>query len=474
MYPARLKKLLRDMADNDPLIRRSSAEALADGDERAIYPLIKALRDENLGVQDAAMRSLMEIREETTAYMVLPLLRENPFLRNTAMIILRELGSIAVPLLYPLLHDKDDDIRKFALDLIHDIQYCDYPEKLAQMLSEDRNANVRASAAKTIGKLQYKRAVPQLIKALGDEEWVCFSALEALTRFKDESALPSMLALLKSPAETLRCAAIEALGKMGSSRAIKPLTGHLSKTEKFEKRATLKSLVQTGSVPSLSGVSDALIEMLQGDNWEDKFTAMKGLVSLKAEYAIHHLVDMAGSLDLSDPESEDRLKVIKEAIHSFGCNTTLIDLLNDTAIKYRGKVIAIEIMGSLKCKKSVPSLIKLLKGNYRDERRSSIKSLGQIDSAHAKQCLLESISDDDSHVRKTAAVALGRIAEMSAFEPLMKMLKIEKYSDVIDSFIEALITINAARFLSRIDEYNDDIRDRVAPYTSHLNSGAPC
>ena len=67
MHTAKLKKLLRNINDEDASKRRSAAEALAEGDERAIYPLIKALRDDNLGVQDAAMHSLMEIKGETTA-----------------------------------------------------------------------------------------------------------------------------------------------------------------------------------------------------------------------------------------------------------------------------------------------------------------------------------------------------------------------------------------------------------------------
>ncbi|MBC8554894.1 MAG: HEAT repeat domain-containing protein, partial [Candidatus Brocadiales bacterium] len=84
MHTSKLKSLINKLGSTDPSVRRASAESLSEGDERAIYPLIKSLRDDNLGVQDAAMRSLMAIKGETTAYMVLPLLRENALLRNTA------------------------------------------------------------------------------------------------------------------------------------------------------------------------------------------------------------------------------------------------------------------------------------------------------------------------------------------------------------------------------------------------------
>jgi HEAT repeat protein len=474
MHTARLRKLLRDINDKDASRRRSAAEALSDGDERAIYPLIRALKDDNFGVQDAAMRSLMEIKGETTAYMVLPLLRENSYLRNTAIMIIREMGKIAVPLLYVLLNDRDDDVRKFALDLIHDIQYCGYPEKLVELLTGDQNANVRAAAAKTIGMLQYKKAIPQLIKALSDEEWVCFSALEALTYFKDDSAIDAIMALLNNPDETIRCAAIEALGKIGSSKAVQHLTEHISRAEGFEKIAAIKSLVMIGCVPSLPGISEVLIDMLKEDEWDDKLTAIKGLVDLKAENAIYHMVDMAGSFDLSEPDSDDKLQSIKDAVHSFGCNDSLIALLNDDSVKYRGKVVVIEIVGDLRCKKSVPALIKLLKSDFRDVRRTSIKSLGQIESNEAKECLMEAISDDDSHVRKTAVAALGKIGEMTVFEPLMKMLHNEQYNDVIDEFINALMNINSTLFMSRVGEFNENIRKIAARYPSELNSEITC
>ena len=159
MHTAKLARLIKELSHHDPSKRRFAAEALAEGDERAVYPLIKALRDDNFGVQDAVTHSLMSIKNEVTAYMMLPLLREDAFLRNTALIILREMGNFTIPLLIVLLNDKDDDVRKFALDLIYDIQYCNYPDKLVEMLKNDPNANVRAAAAKALGILNYKQAI---------------------------------------------------------------------------------------------------------------------------------------------------------------------------------------------------------------------------------------------------------------------------------------------------------------------------
>ena len=474
MHIARLNKLQSDLTHEDPAIRRSAAEDLAEGDERAIYPLIKALRDENLGVQDAAMRSLMSIKSEPTAYMLLPLLRENALLRNTAMIILKEMGKIAIPLLYILLDDRNDDVRKFSLDLIHDIQYCNYPEKIVELLAGDPNVNVRAAAAKTIGTLQYKKAIPQLVKALSDEEWVIFSALEALTAMPEDESIDAILDLLKNPSETIRVAAIEALGEICPSKATDPLVKHIAKTKDYEKIAALKSLIEIGPVPSLPHISDALMEVLKDEDMENKLIAVKGLALIKHENAIKPIIDLAGSLDISDPDNEETLLSIRNFLQSFGCSKHFIDILKDQAVKFRGKVMAIEIMGDLNCAKAVPILIDLLNSDYRDVRRSSINSLGKIDSDESKKCLIEAISDHDSHVRKSAVSSIGKIGDMSAFEPLIAMLHNEQYSDVIDEFIIALMSINTKLFLDRVNEFNSTIQEHASRYKSIIDVEASC
>jgi HEAT repeat protein len=474
MHTATLNKLLRNIKSDDASERRSAAVYLAEGDDRAIYPLIKALKDDNLGVQDAAMHSLMEMKRESTVYMVLPLLRENALLRNTALIILKEMGKLAVPLLYGVLNDRDDDVRKFGLDLIHDIEFCTYPEKLVEILTGDDNANVRGAAAKTLGKLQYKNAVPQLLKALNDEEWVCFAALEALTQINGADVEEDIIALLGNASETIRFAALEALGKLASARAVASLEEHIGRTAGFEREVTIRSIAMTGSLPALPGVTETLMSMFQEGEWEDRLIAIKGLVSLHHEPATPLLIAAAGTLDPSDPEGEEQTHVIRNALLSLGSIPALTAALDDTSLRYRSKVVAIEVLGDMKCRDAVASLIRVLKSDYRDIRRSSINSLGNIESDEARECLIEAIADHDSHVRKSAVMSLGKINETSAFDPLMSMINKEQYLDVIDAFISSLIQIDADKFAAGIGKLRADIQDAARAQLQRAGSGAPC
>ncbi|MFA5073237.1 MAG: HEAT repeat domain-containing protein [Nitrospirota bacterium] len=396
----RLSQLLSDLSHPDSTHRRAAAEALADGDERVLYSLIKALRDENPGVQDAAMRALIAIGGETTAYMVLPLLREGPLLRNTTLVILKEIGSPVSPLLRLLFADKDDDIRKFAVDLAGDIKTCDYPEEIVKLLQIDPNVNVRAAAAKALALLNCRNAVPALIAALRDEEWVCFSALDALGQFGDELSLEPVHALLGNAATVIRYAAIETLGKIGSVRASRILFDYLPKADPTEKNAVIKSLVQIGLTPSMISIREELLNMLQNGEWEERIIAIRGLAELQEKQAIPKIIDIAGQLDSSDPQDEERLHAVKEALMDFGCVPAFLEVLDSLSIKYRGKVIALEILKDLNYTDALPHIIPLLGVVSTHVVLAAVDAIMELNEQEAPQILSSLRQHDDSMVRE--------------------------------------------------------------------------
>jgi HEAT repeat protein len=460
-----ISRLTRELlTSNDSSKRRIAAERLSKADERAIYPLIKALKDDDLGVQDAAIQSLISIGGEVTAYMVIPLLREDSQLRNTAILILQEIGPEALPLLRVLLSDKDDDVRKFAIDIIGKIGKWDYPEILVEMLKKDPNPNVRASAAKTIGILNYREALSDLWNALYDEEWVCFSALEALGLIKDELSIPYISKLLESDSLTVRCAAIETLGILGYKSGADPLIKRFFSSDSFEKGIIIKSLVLLENVPSLGDIYDYLIAMLNSDDLKEKEIGLKGLKLLGDKKAIPVIIDIAGSLDPSNPEVEDFLIYTKKILYDFGCYEELIKVIEDPSTKYRGKVIAIEVIGDLKCKKAVPVLIRLIHTDMRDVRRASMVAMAQINDTENTSFFIDAISSEDGHIRRTALSALGRIADKNTFDPIFELLKKEVYEDVIEEAIRALLKINRDKYIamqthlsSRIKEITNNV-----------------
>lgn len=457
-----IKTLIRKLNDKDPSVRKRIIEELSDGDERAIFPLIKALSDESAGVQDAAMRSLIAIGGEVTAYMVLPLLRENTYLRNTALIILTQLGAVSVPMLYPLLKDKDDDVRKFGIDLLADIRHGVDSGSIVPML-KDSNGNVRAAAAKALGQLGYMQAIPELIEALNDEEWVCFSVLGALGDMGDETAVDAIASLLARPSEVVRFEAIETLGRLGSEKAAERLVAYLQQAPPEEKNAVVKSLIKIGITPDMADVAEYLIAMLMDGDWEDKEVALKGIEALNCVEAVPLMVNIAGSMDPSVPDNEEKISLLKATIKSVDSEKELLRLLESTDMKYRGKAFAIQILGEIRSCGAVPILIRYLDDSRRDLRRASTLALGSIGSGETVNPLLKvSQRDVDAHVRSLAIEALGNIQSQEAYAPLMELMEIERYYDVLEQIVKSLIKISPGRFLSEITGYSASIREIIA------------
>ena len=465
-----IKKIIDKLHAKDPSVRRKAAEDLAEGDERGIYPLIKALNDENTGVQDAAMRALIAYGGEIVAYMALPLLRENSYLRNTGLIILRQLGAVSLPMLYPLLKDKDDDVRKFSIDLLSEIQTEVDPSLIVPSL-EDPNANVRAAAAKALGDLGYRDAAPQLVKCLSDEEWVCFYALQSLGELKADEAIPAIASLLESQSLVVRFSAIETMGRLGSSSALSALMSYLPKSDEDEKLAVVKSIIQIGATPDMKELTEHIINLFQEGDWDDKGIALHGFSALKCTRAIPLLVETAGQLDPFSPDSEEKTELLKRAILSIDGEDELLGMLDSPDLKYRGKSFVIDLLGELKSKKAAGRLSVYLKDVSRDLRRVSAEALGEIgEQASVEELMEASQSDADAHVRRSAIEALGTIGSRDAYAVLKGLLEVERYPDLLDKIVESLMKIDSDAFLGNISGYSSAIRQIIARSASDIRT----
>jgi HEAT repeat protein len=464
-----INRLISKLQSADPSVRRQAADSLSEGDARGIYPLIKALSDTNTGVQDAAMRALIAIGGETVAYMALPLLREGSYLRNTGLIILRQLGAVSVPLLYPLLKDKDHDVRKFAIDLLSEIQTDVDASRIIVML-DDENANVRAAAAKAFGDLGYREAIPHLTRRLIDEEWVLFYALQSLGDLGAEEAIPAIASLLSSGSEAVRFSAIETIGRLASAAALPALVAYLPKATEDEKLPVVKSIVQIGVTPDMKELSEHIMRLFETGDWEEKLIAMQGISQMKCVGAVPLLVEAAGSLDSGDPERDEKFWHLKKCIMAIGAEDELIDLLDSTDLKFRGKCFVIGVLGEMKSRKAAGNLAIYLNDVSRDLRRASAEALGQIGVSDQLEELMEaSQKDADAHVRKSAIEALGLIGSKEAYNVLKGLLLVEKYNDILEKLVESLIKIDSKSFFSDLTVYGGNIRQIIARSSNDLN-----
>ncbi|RMG00379.1 MAG: HEAT repeat domain-containing protein [Nitrospirae bacterium] len=456
MNTKRLRSLLKKLDSQNPAVRKEAAEALSEGDERAVYPLVKRLHDPVAGVQEAAMQSLIKIGGEATAYMVLPLLRENPAVRNMALLILKEICP--VHLLGGLLKDRDDDVRKFAVDLIADTGDPEGVKYLMEVVN-DPNPNVRAACYAAAGRLGAVELTDQLLRALDDQEWVAFSAIEALGRIRAEKAVPALMGALKSArSDTIKLGILDALGAIGEKRAAELLYGWAKEKDGFVGEAALKNLIRIGLDEEMKDLEDRVAELLDSPDRVDQQLGVKGIRELRGVHKTMRLLDLAGSLEQGIPEEQELYEEIRNTVISFGCTDDLVDAIASEELRYRGKSLAIEIAGELNCRRAVPELLRIIESPLRDLRRAGVRAIGEIGTIDDPSPLLRSASDPDGHVREAAVMALGGLGDKTVLDDLFELLEVEVYPNVREKIMGALVRLDEEEVRNRLNQLSQEAR----------------
>lgn len=122
------------------------------------------------------------------------------------------------------LEDEVPDIRKIALEALHDCSSGSESMSLVFSRLHDENRDVRLTVIELLGSCYSAEAIPYIIQALqDDDDWVQIRAAEALGEHREESALPQLITMLDSPNKLVVLKVIEVLGAIGGTMAFQAL-----------------------------------------------------------------------------------------------------------------------------------------------------------------------------------------------------------------------------------------------------------
>ena len=184
------------LKEKDWFRRKEAAITLGEmGDERAVAPLIAALRDDEWNVREAAEDSLAMIGSPAVEPLI-KALREYQ-IRRYVIKILGKIKDERVldPLFVQLRNEEFKDDATAALVEVG----LPAVERLTAVLN-DKDRNVRKHAVLALGAIGLPEAVDLLIEATKDEEWeVRMAAIAGLDGIGDERGKPAIKALMKDP-----------------------------------------------------------------------------------------------------------------------------------------------------------------------------------------------------------------------------------------------------------------------------------
>jgi HEAT repeat protein len=358
--PAASDALLSALDHANRSVRYRAVAALGRMKEvRAVQPLIIRLKDEDEDVRAQAAEALANIREPRAIEPLVATLGDQSWVRVHAEEALAHYGKPAV-------------------------------EPLIKALKED-NPNVRASAAKVLGRIKDPRAINPLMVALMDkDENVRMWAAAAFRQMKDPRAVERLLDLLNDRSQDVCIEAARALANLKDTRAVEPLLAAFKNDlERSFWGAAGEAALALGKIRD-DRAFKPLTDALNHPDIAVRYYAAAGLGELGDRRAVEPLIPL-----LKDP---------------------------DVSVRYT----AAQALGHLKDTRAVEPLIGAMQDRYQVKHDGSFQypheaayALGMIGDHRATQPLVSLLHDPDYLLRQRAADALGMLADPQAIGPLI-------------------------------------------------------
>jgi len=382
-----------------------------------------------------------------------------------------------VDLLIEDLENKESDVRESAADALGRIVNEKAIEPLIRALTTDKEIDVRRSAAFALGRIGNERAIESLITALTTDKEVSVrrGAASVLGRIGSEKAIEPLIKVLTTDKEIdVRRSAAFALGSIGNEKAIGSLITVLTTDKEIDVRKS--AAFALGSIGNEKAI-ESLITVLTIDKEIDvRKSAAYALGRIGSERAIEPLIialttgkesdvrwsaayvlGIMGSERAIEPlitalttgKGIDVRVSAAEALGSIGSERGIEPLIATLATDKESyvRVSAAEALGSIGSERAIEPLIKVLATDKEsDVRRSAAFALGSIGSEKAIELLVTALAaDKESDVRRSAAFILGTIGSEGVIEPLITALTTDKESGVRGSAAEALGSIGNER-----------------------------
>jgi HEAT repeat protein len=309
-----IPKLEQYLADPDVDVRREAVKSIVDiGTQRSLDALIKATRDNDPEIQIRATDGLVNFYVPG-------------YVKTGLTASLRRVGSS----IKAKLTDTDD--------LVIDPYIQPRPDvitALGRVASGGASLEARANAARAVGILRGRLALPDLEQAVRSKDSaVIYEALVAIEKIRDPSSGPNIAFLLHDLNEKVELTAIEATGLLLNRAAINDLRDVLDRSRNMKvKRAALTAMAQMPD-PPLHGVYMAYL------NHKDeglREAAAEGLGRLRDPADLPTLERAFNNENKTEPRLSAAFALVnlgKRSMGEFDPLRYLVNNLNSTA--YRG------------------------------------------------------------------------------------------------------------------------------------------
>lgn len=318
---------------------------------------------------------------------------------------------------------------KTRLALVRKLAHSDSPDSVGPLIFalKDREAEIRAVAALSLGKFRNRTAVSPLMELLRDTSpEVRGGAAESLGNLGDPVAVNAMVGLLLDPVNPVRGTVSVALEKLGWRPG-----------DDSQRVLQILAMGRTGAAVSMGAQAvGPLLEVMRTGTPNKQFEAVKALGQIDDPRV---KLAMLEALRKDSPAIRIAALGTLERMADPSTLSSVEGFLHDFNASVRGA--AVEAVRSCGGPKAAPALLRMLKDRSWEVRQAAVKGLGSLADVSSVEGIAALLSDPDRDVRETAIGALGRIGSRRAVPHLVVAL-IDEDSNVRSAAAAALKNVD--------------------------------
>ncbi len=470
------QEILQALASKDSMVVRQAAfEAANQGLKSALPLLVSLFESQSMGIIEAVEVAVRKIRGEEAVRLIIPVLRnEDATVRNIAMDILREIAEDDVQSMIDLVYDEDPDIRIFATDILGSIKNASVVQVLSEALLHDPEVNVRYQVAISLGEIKDPKCVDVLKQAIADEEWVQYAAIGALAKIRDTQSVDVLLQALDTVSPLVVSIIIEALGDIGTVKAVPRLLEYLAKWDGPIRIKALKAIIQILGPNALSflgaqqltSFQEYMIEALKEKDEETLMVILSGLSSVGMDPAVTKAILELGKRIDANVQLELLQKII-DTLNLSGYNEELESALSsDNEVVRR---IAIETCGGLQGKGGRFVLKRHFEQMNSEDKKHAINLMATNSDEHDIPFFVNHLEQSQEPEVICAALRFLGVKQkhVESAPTMIKFLESENQS-IHDAALEACLALEDEETVLKITSYKDNERAdlrKMAVYT---------
>jgi HEAT repeat protein len=442
----RERELATHLAEGDETARLTAAETISDDASFDTTPLLDALSDDSWQVRRAAVKGVSRraAPEAITALLSSVVANHhNPSLLNSALQVLASSDVDTISPLLDLLKHPEPDLRMQAALALGEQGDARAVDALIEAMN-DQDTNVQYHAIEALGKLKSADVVDRLAELAETKHFFLgFAALDALVQIGDPSIVPRIVPLVEDP--LLGDQTINLLGQLGDESVVAPLTALLNKPNE-----------------STNLIAHALASL--SDRYEKQYGEGQYIADLTSREisptGIQNLLDALESPEKADLRS---LALVLGWVKDAGVDRALTRLMG--RVDLRDEVIeALVRHGST----TLELLMTQLSAEDLEVRRSAAVALGRIGDSRATSALVNTLSDKSLAI--DAVIALGQIGDPNAVDGLLKLIGSEDASlkqAAVAALNSSMVPSMSERIIPLLHDLDPNVREsavKIAGY----------